>query len=104
MKPWLALLFTFGLITFCAFASAVLNRNLFTLMILATCLWVAIDSSNIGLQKYKSGISYHPVVLFFACAFLWIVGFPWYLIMRHKIKTGTAILKINEEHAATSIE
>jgi len=61
--------------------------------VLGTALWVAIDSSKIQLKRYKSGISYGPVVLFIACAMVWIVGFPWYLAMRYKIKTGTAILK-----------
>jgi hypothetical protein len=32
-------------------------------------------------------------VLFLGFVFLWIVAFPWYLILRYKIKTGTAILK-----------
>lgn len=45
------------------------------------------------LRRYKSGISYGPVVLFIGCALLWIVGFPWYLAMRYKIKHGTAALK-----------
>ena len=56
-------------------------------------LWAAIDSSKIQLRLYKSGIACHPVVLFFGIALLWIIGFPWYLSMRYKIKTGTAILK-----------
>ena len=58
-----------------------------------TALWAAIDSSKIQLKRYKSGISYGPFVLFIGVAFLWIVGFPWYLSMRYKIKTGTAVLK-----------
>ncbi len=62
-------------------------------MVLGTSLWAALDSSKIQLKRYKSGISYGPLVLFVACALLWIVGFPWYLIMRYKIKTGTAVLK-----------
>ena len=56
-------------------------------------LWAAIDSSKIHLRLYKSGIACHPVVLFFGIACLWIIGFPWYLSVRYKIKTGTAILK-----------
>jgi len=62
-------------------------------MVLGTALWAAIDSSKLQLKRYKSGTSYGPVVLFFACALLWIVGFPWYLAMRYKTKIGTAVLK-----------
>jgi len=62
-------------------------------IVLGTGIWAAIDSSKIQLKRYKSGISYGPVVIFLCFAFLWIVAFPWYLIMRYKIKTGTAVLK-----------
>jgi hypothetical protein len=56
-------------------------------------LWAAVDSSKIRLRLYRSGIACHPVVLFFGIACLWIIGFPWYLSVRYKIKTGTAVLK-----------
>jgi hypothetical protein len=62
-------------------------------IVFATAIWAAIDSSKIQLKRYKSGISYGPVVLFLGFAFLWIVAFPWYLLLRYKIKTGTAVLK-----------
>ena len=64
-------------------------------------LWAAIDSSKIHLRLYKSGIACHPVVLFFGIACLWIIGFPWYLSVRYKIKTGTAILKDGATNVAT---
>jgi len=63
------------------------------IMILGIALWAAIDSSKIQLKCYKSGISYGPVVVFLCFVFLWIVAFPWYLIVRNKIKAGKAILK-----------
>jgi hypothetical protein len=94
MKPWIAILFTIGLLVACGVISALTHFPYFGwIMVLGTALWVAIDSSKIQLKRYKSGISYGPVVLFIACAMVWIVGFPWYLAMRYKIKTGTAILK-----------
>jgi hypothetical protein len=63
------------------------------IMIFGTALWAAIDSSKIQLKRYKTGISYGPVVIFLCFLFLWIVAFPWYLIVRSKIKAGTATLK-----------
>lgn len=63
-------------------------------------LWAALDSSKINLRLYKSGIAYGPVTLFFAIAMLWIIGFPWYLSMRYKIKTGTAVLKAGVTNVA----
>jgi hypothetical protein len=62
-------------------------------MVLGTGIWAAVDSAKIQLKRYKSGISYGPVVIFICFVGLWIVAFPWYLIMRHKIKSGTAVLK-----------
>jgi|SRR5665213_1344441 len=69
------------------------NVPLIYFMILGTAIWAAMDSSKIHLKRYRSGISYGPVVLFFGFLLLWIVSFPWYLSERYKIKTGTAILK-----------
>ena len=93
MKSWLALLFTLLLFVATLLVSAMVGINLIWIMILATALWAAIDSSKLQLTRYKSGISYHPGVLFIGISMLWIVGFPWYLIMRNRIKSGTAVLK-----------
>ena len=93
MKTWIAILVTFGLLAACIVTSPLIGFNLTWIMVLGTAIWAAIDSSKLQLSRYKSGISYGPAVLFIACALLWIVGFPWYLSMRYKIRTGTAILK-----------
>ena len=62
-------------------------------MVFITAVWAAIDSSKIHLKRYKSGISYQPVILFLGVLLLWVIAFPWYLIVRHKILTGTTVLK-----------
>jgi hypothetical protein len=93
MKTWIAILFSIGLFVACLVIYALIDFNLTWFMVFSTSLWAATDSSKLQLKRYKSGISSGPVVLFIACAMLWIVGFPWYLAMRYKIKTGTAILK-----------
>jgi hypothetical protein len=101
MKTWLAILFAVGLLFACVVVSALTHFNVTFFMVLGTSLWAAIDSSKIELRRYKSGISYGPFVLFIACALLWIVGFPWYLVMRYKIKTGAAVFKDEIAKAAT---
>jgi hypothetical protein len=93
MKCWMAILLTIGLVLACFAATEFSGTNPTSMMIFGTSLWVAVDSSRIGLKRYKSGIAYGPVLLFFACMMLWIVGFPWYLTTRHNIKTGKAVLK-----------
>ena len=93
MKTWIAILFTIGLLVADFLISALIHFDLSWFMVLGTALWAAIDSKKIQLKRYKSGISYGPFALFFGIALLWFIGFPWYLAMRYKIKTGTAVLK-----------
>src|SRR5262245_52068170 len=93
MKTPLAILFTIVLFIVCYLATTFVHFDLVTVMVLGTALWAAIDSSRLQLKRYQSGISYGPVVFFVLCVLFWIVGFPWYLSMRDKIKTGTAVLK-----------
>jgi len=99
-QTWVAILLTIGLLAGCAVISSLIGFNIFSIMVLGTSLWAAIDSSKIQLKRYKSGISYGPVVLFFCFAFLWVIAFPWYLIVRNNIRTGTAVLKDGAENVA----
>ncbi|MBL9166218.1 MAG: hypothetical protein JNN07_00585 [Verrucomicrobiales bacterium] len=92
MRTWIAILFTVGLLAASVVISRIIAYDLTSIMILGTALWAGIDSSKLNLKSYKSGIAHGPVVLFFVCALLWIVGFPWYLAIRYKIKNGTAVL------------
>lgn len=59
------------------------------LTIFATSIWAAIDSARIDLQAYKTWIALHPLVLFNAMYLFWLVIFPWYLVVRSKIRAGT---------------
>ena len=74
--------------------------SLTPVMVLITAIWAAVDSSKIHLKRYRSGISCGPVVLFFGFLLLWVVAFPWYLSVRYKILTGTAVLKDRVTHVA----
>lgn len=93
MKTWIAILFTIGLLVACGVITVLTGFPFSWIMVPATALWAAIDSSKIQLKRYKSGISYGPVALFFLIGLVWFIGFPWYLAMRYKIKTGSAVLK-----------
>ncbi len=63
-------------------------------VILGSTLWASIDASRIQLKRYRSGVG--PFVFFILCLGFWIVGFPWYLWMRHRIQAGTAELKTSD--------
>ena len=96
MKTRDAILLTIALILLTSFFGLNIAGRYFPFswfMILGTAMWAAIDSSKIQLKRYKSGISYGPVVLFLGFVLLWVIAFPWYLIVRHKILSGTAVLK-----------
>jgi len=83
----------FGLIVITVVVSRLMGINLMLAMILLTAAWAAVDSQKLQLNLYKTGISYGPVVLFLAIALLWLIGFPWYLVVRDQIKAGTLPLK-----------
>ena len=97
---WLAILLTIALLAVCAAIYELTGLDLSWIMIIGTALWAAIDSRRIHLKRYESGVSYGPVVLFFGFVLLWFIAFPWYLIVRHEIKTGTAVLKDGTQNAA----
>src|ERR1700686_677707 len=88
MKAWIAILLTVGLIIGCGLLFSLADINLYIPMIVGTSVWAGVDSSRLQLGRCQSGISYSPVVLGILCSMFWIVGFPWYLSMRHKIITG----------------
>jgi hypothetical protein len=94
MKIGYAILVTLGLYLGSVLISLLIHHNVVWYMIFLTTFWAAINSSEIELKRYRSGVG--PVAYFFLCLLFWIIGFPWYLWMRHKILTGTAELKTND--------
>ena len=88
MAALYGILITIGVLILTGAVDVFLQTSITGYMILASGIWAAIDSSKIQLRKYPSGISYHPVILFLAVSVLWIIGFPWYLAVRYKIKKG----------------
>ncbi|MGH7941362.1 MAG: hypothetical protein ACREFR_09850, partial [Limisphaerales bacterium] len=100
-QTWMAILLTIALLGACAVIYRLTGLDLSWIMVIGTALWAAIDSTKIHLKRYESGISYGPVVLFIGLVLLWFIAFPWYLIVRHKIKTGAAVLKDGAKNAAS---
>jgi len=71
---YFAIPFTFGILTISCLISSVLSSvaglyiPVCELVILGTLIWAAFDSKKLELKKYKSGISYGPVAIFFLIA------------------------------------
>lgn len=64
------------------------------LVIIATSIWVAIDSSNLGAGRGALGggfLDMGPASWFFVCLLLWIIGFPCYLVARSKLVAAKAV-------------
>jgi hypothetical protein len=80
-----ALLLFLCVIGFCTGESA---KGLVTLILLATSLWAAIDSSRIRLREYRTQLSAHPILLFIGMWLFWIIVFPWYVVVRSRIRAG----------------
>jgi hypothetical protein len=93
MKPLLAILFTIVLLAATLGLSELINFNLTFFMVLGTSFWAGMDSLKLELKRNKSGIAYSPVTIAIFCALLWIVAFPWYLILRQRILSDQALLK-----------
>jgi hypothetical protein len=100
MDAIVALLVTVVLFLVAVMLQGATNLPMILLCVLATASWAAWDSTRIRVRECKSGIALHPVSLWFGVALLWIVGFPWYLVVRHKVKGGTQERKAPE--AATN--
>jgi len=98
-QTWLAILLTIALVGTCIVIYRLTGIDPSWIIVIGTAVWAAIDSRKIHLKRYESGISYGPVALFFGFALLWFIAFPWYLVVRHRIKTGTAILKDGAKNA-----
>jgi hypothetical protein len=102
MKAGQAIILTIALIIVGGFLSASFHTGLIAQwLVVISSLWVAIDSSKLQLKKYKTGIAYPPVILFIAVCLVWVIGFPWYLSVRYKIKNG--LLPLKEPGVVTSV-
>jgi hypothetical protein len=72
-------------------------------LVLATSIAAARDSTRVHLRRYRSGISYGPVGLFVVCALFFPFGLLWYLAVRIRIGRGTMPLKhLPTEQSAVS--
>jgi hypothetical protein len=94
-----AILFTLGItlaLVVVALFDEQAGKALGALVVFCTSLWIAFDSSRIKIRQYCTRLSGHPVALFFGAYILWIVVFPWYLVVRSKIRAGQ-IERVNRE-------
>lgn len=94
-----ALLITFSLLGIGWLISAITGLYLIMwVIIIGTSIWAAFDANRIGLKKYVVGNGpTGPIVTLLGCLALWIVVFPWYLIIKGKIERGETILRTQNQ-------
>jgi len=89
----LAIPFALMLLVVASALSAVVEAPaLPALVVIGTALWVYFDAKKLGLARYRTGLL-NPEVTTIGCFMMWIVAFPWYLSVRHKIKNGQMPLR-----------
>jgi hypothetical protein len=96
---------TLALLTTSVIGNAATDSPWFGLIVvLATAIWAAVDSSRLELHKYSGGID-HPILVFLAIGCLWIIFFPLYLVTRSRRIAGELKLKKKyREDAATALD
>jgi len=57
-------------------------------VVIVTSIWVVVDAKSIGVKRgIISGMwDMGPGGWFFACLFLWVIAFPFYLVKRNDYK------------------
>jgi hypothetical protein len=71
-------------------------QNIYFVSVLASSLWVLVDSIRLGAKRGALGggfLDMGPVAWFFACLLLWIVAMPCYLVTRRRLVTRHRALK-----------
>src|SRR5215467_11530378 len=58
-------------------------------LVIASAGWAGFDSARLRFREHRPCEAFHPVVLTFVVGgCLWPVTFPWYLVMRRRIRAG----------------
>ncbi len=97
----LAILVSICLLCFIVIIHNTTGLDIMLLIAVAAAL-TALDSSKIELTKYKSAISWDPIFLFILIMVFGVIVFPWYLLMRYKIKRGLAQLEADGNSVTNS--
>ena len=82
----------------CLVVSAVLHLEAgigVVITVIITAVWAGINASRIELKRYKTKLLDGKRV-FLIVLLLWIIGFPWYLSVKEKIKQG--LLELRDEY------
>jgi hypothetical protein len=58
------------------------------LMVIGSAGWAAFDSIRVRFREHRDCEAFHPVILLGVVGQLWPLTFPWYLVVRRRIRQG----------------
>ncbi|HVP59608.1 MAG TPA: hypothetical protein VMT11_03570 [Myxococcaceae bacterium] len=61
------------------------------LMVIASSGWAAFDSMRLRFRHHRDCEAYHPLIVYLLVGQLWPVTFPYYLLLRRRIRRGTLV-------------
>jgi hypothetical protein len=91
-----AILMMLGCLTVLGIIGTVGNTSiakLTSLFIIGTSIWAAKDSADIRVWEYDTEFN-SSLSIFIGMSLLWMVAFPWYLVMRSRILMGRTVKRI----------
>ena len=91
LKWWQAILITLALLIVMLVGIFAVGNYFPVLVVVGTAIWAAIENSKLKLSQYKSGLN--SLLMFIGCCLLWIVVFPFFLVLHSKVNNGVAELK-----------
>lgn len=93
MPITLGLPFTLALVFLTAELSAATDTpQLAAFLVILTSLWIYFDSRRLQLSRYRTALG-TPERATIGAFLFWIVVFPWYLAVRHRIAAGAQPLR-----------
>jgi uncharacterized protein YecT (DUF1311 family) len=88
LSAWQGVLIGVGILFLLVVLAAFMGESvqpLIGLLVLGTTVWACVDSYQIR-QRYKAkDATEHPLGMFFALIFLWLICFPMYLVQRSRV-------------------
>lgn len=96
-----ALIITFNLFVAAAALDYYTGVPAVWVLLAGSAVWAAWDARSVQPWRYQTGLAYRPIVILMGVLLLWLVVFPWYLVVRGRIRAGTLTQKPDPSDSAS---
>jgi hypothetical protein len=83
----------------CLWLSGVVGIDLYWPMTALWGAWAAIDAKRRDMRRYERVFPLEPWALLVAVTVMWPVALPWYLRLRHRVRTGRLAVPLRPSRA-----